>query len=108
MQWAGLVMGVGAGTHTTVCVCGCDCIPGCVSTVWAGVCWEEVWVGGRREGGCDVQAGVWEGRGRCGWWGEGGCCAVCVRCEWMSGSRKGGQWREAGRCEVCVWLDGSD
>ena len=65
----------GRDTHTTVCVCGCDCIPVC--TVCAGVCWEEVWVGGRREGGCDVQAGVWEGRGRCGWWGEGGCCAVC-------------------------------
>ncbi len=46
-------------------VCGCDCIPGfaCVYCV-AGVCWEEVWVGGRQEGGCDVQAGVWEGRGK--------------------------------------------
>ena len=69
----------GRDTHTTQCV-----QPGVIESYnmccVAGVCWEEVWVGGRREGGCDVQAGVWEGRGRCGWWGEGGCCAVCVRC----------------------------
>ncbi len=83
-------MGVGAGTHTLLCVyVGVIVYPRvCVYCV-AGVCWEEVWVGGRREGSCDMQAGVWEGRRRCGWWGEGGCCAVCVRCEWMRGSRKG-------------------
>jgi hypothetical protein len=57
-------MGVGAGTHTLLCVyVGVIVHPRmCVCCV-AGVCWEEVWVGGRREGGCDVQAEVWEGRG---------------------------------------------
>ncbi len=79
VQWGGVVIGVGAGTHTLLCVYVGVIVSQdvCVFCV-AGVCWEEVWVGGRREGDCDVQAGVWEGRGRCGWWGEGGWCAVCV------------------------------
>ena len=79
-------MGVGAGTHTLLCVyVGVIVYPKVGVYCVAGVCWEEVWVGGRREGGCDVQAGVWlVGRG----WLL--CCVLCVRCEWMRGSMKGG------------------
>jgi hypothetical protein len=72
-------MGVGAGTHTLLCVyVGVIVSDGVRVLCVAGACWEKVWVGGRLESGRDVQAGVWEGRGRCGWWDEGGCCAVCV------------------------------
>ncbi len=39
----------------------------------------------------------------CGWWGEGWLlCGVCVRCEWMRGSRKGGGSGERQVVATCV------
>ncbi len=95
VQWGVLVMGVGAGTHTLcreVSHYSVDMLvlKSRMCAVWAGVCWEDVWVSGGRAGCCEVWARLWKGTGGC-------CCDVC---EWLDGSD---WWQPVGAGDpVCV------